>query len=409
MRADLDHLMQARELAAIIIPVDEIYSPQLDYLVGRCRITHGMAIKVHGQDPVIVAHIMETEEAAATGYKVYSTRDMGYYDLLKRHNNNADAAALDLWAASLEKLGVTSGKIGIYGSGSFHSMLALVDDLRDAHPQYTFIGERGRTLFDEAAVTKDTEEITRIRSVAERTAAVQQATWDFIASHQAAGDAVVNADGEPLTIGIVRRFILQQLLEHGLEDTGMIFAQGYDAGYPHSRGDDMMPLKQGQSIVFDLFPREHGGGYFHDTTRTWCIGYAPEAVQKAYDQTMTALEIALETFGVDKPTHLMQEAVMDYFEGEGHPTSRSHPGTQNGYIHGLGHGVGLEIHEKPAISHLSKADHFQVGNVITIEPGLYYPDEGYGVRVEDTFIVTETGELVSITPFRKDLVLPLNA
>jgi len=73
----------------------------------------------------------------------------------------------------------------------------------------------------------------------------------------------------------------------------------------------------------------------------------------------------------------------------------------------LGHGVGLNIHERPSISHLAKEDVFQKGNFITIEPGLYYPEEGIGMRVEDSFIIDEHGALVSITPFRKDLVLPL--
>lgn len=188
----------------------------------------------------------------------------------------------------------------------------------------------------------------------------------------------------------------------------MIFAQGRDAGVPHSRGQDAMPLQLGQSIVFDLFPRERGGGYHHDMTRTWCIGYAPPEVQAAYDHVMTAFDIGLEAFGVGKPTYLTQEAVLDYFEAQGHPTGRNQPGTQNGYVHSLGHGIGLEIHERPSMSHLNKEDVFQVGNVITIEPGLYYPEAGYGIRVEDAFLVREDGTLESLSPFKKDLILPLS-
>ncbi|MCL4255360.1 MAG: M24 family metallopeptidase, partial [Anaerolineae bacterium] len=106
--------------------------------------------------------------------------------------------------------------------------------------------------------------------------------------------------------------------------------------------------------------------------------------------------------------HLMQETVQDYFEGLGHPTLRNNPNTQNGYTHSLGHGMGLNIHERPRISHTSKEDVFMVGNVVTIEPGLYYPEKDMGIRVEDSFYVTETGELLSLTSFRKDLVLPIN-
>lgn len=168
-----------------------------------------------------------------------------------------------------------------------------------------------------------------------------------------------------------------------------------------------MVLKAGQSIVFDLFPREIGGGYHHDSTRTWCIGYAPPEVQQAYDTVMEAIDIALETFSIGKPTHLMQEAVLDYFESKGHPTSRSQPGTNRGYVHSLGHGVGLNIHERPSISHRRRADTFQVGNCLTIEPGLYYPEQGFGIRVEDLYIVSDAGELVSLTYFHKDLIIPM--
>src|SRR5690606_26281860 len=125
------------------------------------------------------------------------------------------------------------------------------------------------------------------------------------------------------------------------------------------------------------FPRELGGGYFHDVTRTWCIGYAPDEVQQVYNTVMDAFDIAIESYGLNKPTHIMQEAVLNHFENKGHPTARSHPGTAEGYVHSLGHGVGLNIHEGPRITHTIKTDTFQVGNFITIEPGLYYPERGF--------------------------------
>ena len=186
----------------------------------------------------------------------------------------------------------------------------------------------------------------------------------------------------------------------------MIYAQGRDAGFPHSRGEDDQALKLGQSIVFDLFPRELGGGYHHDSTRTWCLGYAPEHIVQAYQDVMNAFEVAVDTFKSGVPARALQEAVLDYLESAGHPTSRSHPGSMDGYVHSLGHGVGLNIHERPSLSHLSK-DTLQPGNVISIEPGVYYPEQGYGIRVEDLFYVDADGGLVELTTFHKQLVLPI--
>ncbi|RMG87603.1 MAG: aminopeptidase P family protein, partial [Chloroflexi bacterium] len=278
------------------------------------------------------------------------------------------------------------------------------------YPQYEFVGEQGLTLFDEAAITKDAAEIDRMRDVARRTSDVVRATWDYISGHkQADNGQVINEDGQPLTIGAVKRFIRLALIERELEDTGMIFAQGRDGGFPHSRGEDDDILKVGQAIVFDLFPRELGGGYHHDMTRTWCIGHAPDAVKQAYDLVMEAFDRAVESFGVGKPTRLMDEAVNDVFEAHGHPTLRIDPATTIGYMHSLGHGVGLKIHEMPRISFMAQDDQFQLGNVFTIEPGLYYPEQGFGIRIEDTVYVAENGELVTLTDVPKDLVLPLKA
>ena len=118
-----------------------------------------------------------------------------------------------------------------------------------AYPEYQLVGETGMTLFDEAYVTKDSDEIARIKSVAARTSAVWQATWDFIGGHRAEGETVVKADGTPLTIGEVKRFVRRELLDRDLEDDAMIFAEGRDGGFPHSRGEADMPLKLGQAIV----------------------------------------------------------------------------------------------------------------------------------------------------------------
>jgi Xaa-Pro aminopeptidase len=186
----------------------------------------------------------------------------------------------------------------------------------------------------------------------------------------------------------------------------MIFAQGRDAGFPHNRGEEDQELRTGQPIVFDLFPREKGGGYHHDLTRTWSLDYATPEVQAVYDQVMEAYDIGVEMARAGVTAKSVQEAVQDYFEAQGYPTGRSQPGTQVGYVHGLGHGIGLNIHEAPNMSHLSQ-DTLKIGNVLTIEPGLYDPDKGYGVRVEDSCYIDDNGQVVSLTPFRKDLVLPL--
>jgi Xaa-Pro aminopeptidase len=406
MKSDLDALMAQRGLDAIMVMGDEHANPPRNYLTSGAAVTGGYVIKKRGGDAALIVNPMEVEEAAKSGLRVYTYNDFDWGALYKEMDGDLQKATIVFWKRMLDRLDIPGGKVGTYGAGSINHYVELVRLVQAQYPEYEFVGEIGMTLFDEAYVTKDANEIDRIRSVAARTSAVLQATWDFIGNHRAEGDTVVKDNGTPLTIGDVKRFVRRELLDRDLEDDAMIFAEGRDGGFPHSRGEADMPLKLGQAIVFDLFPREIGGGYYHDSTRTWSIGYATPEVQEAYQQVMDAFDVAVDNFRANAPARLMQEAVQDYFESKGHPTTRSAPQTQVGYTHSLGHGVGLNIHERPSIGHLSK-DTLKPGNVISIEPGLYYPDRGFGVRVEDLCWIDPTGQLITLTDFHKELVLPL--
>lgn len=407
MKTDLDRLMRDRGLDAIIVTGGEEFNTARYYLSNGARITHGSIFKVVGKPALLVCNRMEVEEAAKSGLDVLTDVELGFYDRYKEAEGNGIRATVLHWSDVLLRLGLSAGRIGLYGTWQVNQTIALYDALKAELAQFDLIAEAEHTLIEEAMLTKDADEIARIKTVAERANAVMEIAWNFIAGLRRAGDHLVDEDGRRATIGDVKDLVRRELMARGLEDTNMIFAQGRDAGFPHSRGEADMPLQLGQAIVFDLFPRELGGGYHHDMTRTWCIGYAPPEVRETYETVLEAFDISVEAFGLNKPTHLMQEAVLDHFEKAGHPTTRSHPSTMEGYVHSLGHGVGIDIHERPSISHLRQDDICQTGNILTIEPGLYYPERGFGVRIEDLFVVNEKGELISLTPFRKDLVIPL--
>lgn len=407
MKSDIDRLMRERELDAIIVTGGEEFNTARYYLSNGARITHGTIFKVLDQPALLVCNRMEVEEAAKSGLDALTDVELGYCDRYQETEGDSIQATTLHWSDVLPRLGLSAGRIGLYGAWQVNKTIALYQALKAGLAQYEIVVEAENTLIEEAMLTKDADEIARLKSVAERTNAVMELAWDFIAGLRRAGEQLLDEAGKRVTIGDVKDLVRRELMARGLEDTDMIFAQGRDAGFPHSRGEADMPLQVGQAIVFDLFPRELGGGYHHDMTRTWCIGHAPPAIRAVYDTVMEAFDISVEAFGLNKPTHLMQEAVLDHFEQAGHPTTRSDPGTMQGYVHSLGHGVGIDIHERPSISHLRRDDSCQIGNILTIEPGLYYPERGFGLRIEDLFVVDDKGELVSLTPFRKDLVIPL--
>jgi Xaa-Pro aminopeptidase len=408
MKSDLDRLMEERGIDALMTLQSEHDDRYRTYLANGADFS-GMVFKKRGEAPVLVANIMEVDEAAKSGLTVYSREDFGFSKLLKKQKGDRDALYAELYGCVFDKLGI-AGNVGVYGVGDLNYAFRLLRAIEKSRGDViTLVTEAlYDNLFDRAYETKDADEIARLRDVAARTSAVVRDTRTWLGTMRADGGLVVQTDGSPLTIGAVKRYVRGKLVAQNLEDSeGMIFAQGRDAAVPHSVGEADQALKTGQSIVFDLFPREPKG-YFHDMTRTWCLGYAPDEVQVAYDAVMEAFKRAMAMCEPGLVTSAVQRMVCEYFEGLGHPTLLNTPGTDEGYIHGLAHGIGLNVHEAPYFRTHGDKYHVQKGSAFTIEPGLYYHSKGYGVRIEDTVYVNERGEIESLTDAPYDLVIELN-
>jgi Xaa-Pro aminopeptidase len=196
-------------------------------------------------------------------------------------------------------------------------------------------------------------------------------------------------------------------LEQNVADTDFIFAIGRDAGVPHSRGEDRDPIALGKTIVYDIFPQEAGGGYFYDFTRTWCVGYAPPEVEQAYEEVFGIFKQVLKALKPNERCAVYQKMTVDYFEKRGHPTAQTNPETTEGYVHSLGHGIGLFIHESPSLADFEgNTDTLAPGSVVTVEPGLYYPSKGFGIRIEDSvWLNPKTLKFEILAKYPYDLVL----
>ena len=413
MKSDLDRLMEARDLDALFVTGSTRENPSMYYLANGARVgEHTLALKKRGAAPVLIAIGMEREEAAKSGLTVLPRKRFKYQSLLQNADGNVLVAQAQLVEEIFKDQDVR-GNVGIYGQADRGQTLALVDIIRDrtSASNFKIVGEPSPNVFEEARITKDEEEIKRIRKLAEAALNVIGNTRDYLASHHASNGNLVKEDASVLTVGDVKRQIRRWTFENELEDPeGAIFAIGRDAGVPHSHGEDSDPIALGKTIVFDYFPREAGGGYFYDFTRTWCVGYAKPEVEKVYEQVHQAFEISMDTLAVGQPCRAAQSHVNDFFEAAGHPTARSHPGTTDGYVHSLGHGIGLNVHEYPRLSeHAQPEEVLQAGMVLTIEPGLYYPDKGYGVRIEDyVWLNPTTHQFETIGEFDKELVIPVS-
>ena len=188
-----------------------------------------------------------------------------------------------------------------------------------------------------------------------------------------------------LTSEKVRQLIHKTLIDFDCAGVETIVAGGDQGTDPHERGSGK--LYAGQSIIIDIFPRSEKTGYWGDITRTVCRGKATPELKKLYNAVKASQAAGLKAVKPGICADEIHALCKQVFEQRGFETKEVN-GAHVGFIHGTGHGVGLDIHELPRVG--TSGEILEVGNVITIEPGLYYPGLG-GVRIEDTVVVTETG------------------
>jgi Xaa-Pro aminopeptidase len=408
MKSDLDQLMQDHDLDAILITGPAQHNPPMGYLTGTIHMTGGDLIKKRDAVPILFYNPMERDEAAKSGFETKNLADYRFDELLKVANGNILHATILRYQKMMTDYDLTSGKIGVYGKMDVGSAYAIFSGLKEKLPNLEIIGQLGDSLLLQAMATKDSEEVERIRAMGAITTSVVGKVADFLTTQRSKNGVLVKSNGEPVRIGEVKRRINLWLAESGVENPeGTIFAIGHDAGVPHSSGNPEDLLSLGQTIIFDIFPAEAGGGYFYDLTRTWCLGYAPDEVLSLYEDVYSVYQQIMNAIEVNTFCYKYQDRTCELFEEQGHQTIKSNPQTQEGYVHSLGHGVGLYIHEYPRFSSNVKEDRLTPGAVVTIEPGLYYPERGMGVRLEDTVWIRPDGEMEILADYPLDLVLPV--
>ena len=201
----------------------------------------------------------------------------------------------------------------------------------------------------------------------------------------------------PLTSEKLRAVIDTAILQVSGLAANTIVAGGPQGCDPHERGYG--PLRADAPIIIDIFPRSQKTGYFGDITRTVVRGRASEAVKKLYDTVFHGQKIALQKVCAGTSTAEIHQCVQQFFAQRGYLTGKRN-GRMEGFFHGTGHGLGLEIHESPRLGATSTGE-LKSGQVVTVEPGLYYPGIG-GVRLEDVALVTSTGAK-NLTRYEKAL------
>ena len=235
-------------------------------------------------------------------------------------------------------------------------------------------------------------EVKRPDEVAAITQALRAAEAGITAGIEALRAARIGRDGflrhagRRLTADDLRGVVNAAVMARGCVPGHTICAVGDQAVDPHDEGHG--PLRAHTPIVIDVFPRSEKTGYFGDITRTVVRGRANERLREMYAVVREGVNLGLSRIrhgAQGKPIHLEIAAL---FAQRGFPTGEI-DGRMQGFFHGTGHGVGLEIHEPPSISK-RRPYRLRAGHVVTVEPGLYYLGLG-GVRIEELVVVTRDG------------------
>jgi Xaa-Pro aminopeptidase len=254
--------------------------------------------------------------------------------------------------------------------------------------------------------TKEKPELESLRDVGKRTVRIVDYVLQLLRNaREKRGRLQVGR--RRATVGLLKSIIASRLAAEGLlAPEGTIFAVGHSGADPHNAGEPTAQIKKGKLIVFDIFPQAESG-YWSDLTRTFVVGTADSKARKMFEVVQQAQGDALDYLKEGVTGEATMNRACDAIEHAGFKTVRQvYTGKErkiaSGFIHSLGHGVGLTIGESPYLSFNSRAT-LKAGEVVTVEPGVYLPGYG-GVRIEDTVLIKTKG-IENLTPIEKELEL----
>lgn len=411
MKKDLDRLMEEQYIDALWITGGLHNNPDMVYFTGIQHVNKADLFKLHGRDPILYHLVdMEREEAARSGFETHSYfSNKPLKEYLQKNKGDLSASIAARIKEAMEEIGLTSGRVAISGMIDLGYGYSLIEQLKLILPDIEFISFLKDSVIAQARMTKSPQEVEHIRKMGKITIQLVDRIRSFLQTQKTDNDHLVFPDGTPITVKDIKSRIRLWLAELGADNPKeTIFAIGRDGGIPHSSGnpDDVIAL--GKPIIFDIFPCETGGGYFYDFTRTWYISYASNEAILLYQQVLDVHHRIIDELQANQPFKVFQERTCQLFAEMGHITVADHSNTTEGYLHSIGHGLGMNVHEKPFSGITAAPDDLLIpGVVFTIEPGLYYPEKGMGVRIEDTLYLNENGQFEILADYPYDLVIPL--
>jgi Xaa-Pro aminopeptidase len=387
LRKDLDSILAKKGGESLFHYSESYKDSNMYYLTGFLAPDPFIYLKKLDGDPLIIVNTMEypraTKEARIKEVKSYE--EYGYSKIVKSASNPDVGFAKFLASVAEKELG---RKTMVCVPPNFP--VASADSLRNE-------GLSIKPMFDVIEKARETKEPEELKAVGETQVVVEEATKkiiDFIAEADvdSKGALVYREDGkkQPLTVGKIKAMFGHYFIEKEVvPEQPLIVACGPRGSDPHYDGLPNDLLKANQPIILDIPPRNVRNRYWSDMTRTIVKDKASKTVKKMFETVLEAKNVAMDAIHAGVLGSEMQLMCFRILEKAGYDTIRGGKQISKGYTHGLGHGVGLEIHEAPRMSEFYPFP-LEEHNIVTVEPGLYDPEIG-GVRIEDIVEVTKKG------------------
>ncbi len=236
---------------------------------------------------------------------------------------------------------------------------------------------------------KDAEEVEHLREAQRMTEQAVEMACGMIARATADRHGELHWDGAPLTSERVRAAIDVFLLERGYTNPTSIVAGGPSGADCHFLGAG--PLRTGQPVIIDVFPRNRETLYYGDCTRTVVHGEVSDLLARMRDAVAAAKAAGIAAIRAGVSGEAVHAATTTPIQQHGFSIglpADDAPDTYCAMVHGTGHGVGLEVHEPPLLDRGGPT--LVAGDAVTVEPGLYCKAVG-GIRLEDLVVVTQQG------------------
>jgi Xaa-Pro aminopeptidase len=371
----------------VLIYADSIRSPEMRHEVP-VPIPDPFLYAEKGDRRIVILHSLEIARvrADAPELEIIPNEQLGSDELYSQRLRGWQVV-LELGLRACRELGIVSATV----PESFP--LGHADHLRANGIELTV----DRDLFDNRRRSKNETELRGIRNAQRACEAALDASRDLLRRAQPNG-AGLEVDGRPLTCERLKRVIEDVFADRDVEGSDMIVSHGPQTAVGHNAGSGQ--IAPNEPIVFDLFPRDKATGCYADMTRTYVVGEPPDEVKNWHRLVKEALDASTADVKPGVNGRRLYEKVCDIFQDAGYKTQLNKtPGEvlEDGFFHGLGHGVGLEVHESPSMGRVG--DDLVVGDVVTVEPGLYRSGFG-GLRLEDLVLVTDDGyEVITNYPY----------